>query len=99
MALAATKVQPIRGYPVADNADEVKRPFRLWDSHEKAQVPHAYFVNLRHCHMRALCEAAWSRGDSVFEVVDIRNGGLRGQYRRVGHNIEFWRSSHALEEQ
>ena|SRR5262245_35467508 len=98
MALAA-KVQPLRSYPVAKEPDLVERPFRLWDSAEKQQVNRAFFKNLRHAHMRALCEAAWSRGDSVYEVFDIRNGGLRGQYQRVGKNIEFWRSHHALEDQ
>lgn len=93
------EVAHVRGYPTAEKPDEVVRPYRLWDTKENAQVQRAYFINLRHAHMRALCEAAWSRGDSVFEVFDIRNGGLRGQYKRVGPHIEFWRSSHALEEQ
>lgn len=86
-------------FPVAEHADEVKRPFRLWDTKEKLQVVHAYFKNLRHAHMRALCEASWSRGDSVYEVFDVRNGGLRGQYKRVGKMIEFWRSTHPIEKE
>ena len=92
------KVTPLRDFPVADDADEVRRPFRLWDATEKKQVQWAYFLNLRHAHMRALCEAAWSKGDRVFEVFDIRNGGLRGQYHRHGQDIQFWRSSHHLED-
>ena len=91
-------VHALRDFPVAEDADEVKRPYRLWDSKEKTQVNHAFFKNLRHAHMRALCEAAWSKGDSVFEVFDIRNGGLRGQYKRHGQEIQFWRSTHHLEE-
>jgi len=92
-------VHKLRDFPVADEADKVRRPFRLWDSKEKTEVRWAYFKNLRHAHMRALCEAAWSKGDSVYEVFDIRNGGLRGQYKRVGPKIEFWRSGHHLEEE
>jgi hypothetical protein len=88
---------PLREYPVAEAPDEVRRPYRLWDSEQKREVRWACFMNLRHAHMRALCEAAWSKGDSVFEVFDKRNGGLRGQYKRVGQQIEFWRSSHHLE--
>lgn len=91
-------VQRLRDFPVADEVEEVRRPYRLWDSTKKNQVQWAYFKNLRHAHMRALCEAAWSNGDSVFEVFDIRTGGLRGQYRRHGQDIKFWRSTHALED-
>lgn len=98
MSAVPHKVAPIRAYPVADDADEVRRPYRLWNTRDKVQVQWAYFKNLRHAHMRALCEAAWSKGDSVFEVFDIRNGGLRGQYHRHGQEIKFWRSHHAIEE-
>lgn len=92
-------VRKLRDFPVAEEADEVKRPYRLWNTKEKQQVQWAYFKNLRHAHMRALCEAAWSKGDAVFEVFDIRTGGLRGQYKRVGQDINFWRSTHTLEEE
>lgn len=92
------KVAKLRDFPVADDVEEVKRPFRLWNTKEKAQVQWAYFKNLRHAHNRALGEAAWSKGDAVFEVFDIRNGGIRGQYKRHGQDIQFWRSSHAVEE-
>ena len=91
-------VQKLRDFPTAEEADEVKRPYRLWDSTKKSQVQWAYFLNLRHAHMRALCEAAWSNGDSVFEVFDVRTGGLRGQYRRHGQDIKFWRSTHPVED-
>lgn len=98
MNMTALNIKQIREWPVASNDEEVKRPYRLWDAKEKKQVQWAYFLNLRHAHMRALCEAAWSRNDSVFEIFDIRNGGLRGQYQRHGQEIKFWRSSHSLEE-
>jgi len=77
--------------------EETKRPFRLWDSEKKETIPHAYYKNLRRCHMRALYEAAWSKGNTVVEVIDIRTGSLRGQYKRVGKHIEFWRSSHNVD--
>jgi len=92
-------VHKLRDLPIAENAEEVRRPYRLWDSTKKAEVRWAYFKNLRHAHMRALCEAAWSNGDSVFEVFDVRTGGLRGQYRRHGQDIRFWRSTHPIEEE
>jgi hypothetical protein len=92
-------VAKLRDFPVADNAEEVKRPYRLWDSNKKGEVRWAYFKNLRHAHMRALYEAAWSNGDSVFEVYDVRTGGLRGQYRRHGQDIKFWRSTHPIEDE
>lgn len=93
------KVVNLRDFPVAEQPiEEIKRPYRLWNTREKAQVNWAFFKNLRHAHMRALCEAAWSRDDAVFEVFDIRNGGLRGQYKREGQRINFWRSNHHLEE-
>jgi hypothetical protein len=98
-AAQAAQVTRLRDYRVAEDPEEVRRPFRLWDSKEKTEVRWACFKNLRHAHMRALCEAAWSKGDSVFEVFDIRNGGLRGQYKRVGKHIEFWRSTHPLEQE
>ena len=92
-------VTPLRDFPVAEQPiEEIKRPYRLWNTRERAQVNWAFFKNLRHAHMRALCEAAWSRDDAVFEVFDIRNGGLRGQYHRAGQNISFWRSHHHIEE-
>jgi hypothetical protein len=98
-ARVTAKVTSLRDFPVADPDEEVKRPFRLWDSKEKCDVRWAYFLNLRHAHMRALCEAAWSKGDSVFEVYDRRNGGLRGQYKRHGNEIEFWRSNHPIDQE
>ena len=90
-------VQSLRDFPVAEDPDKVARPYRLWDTKNKCEVRWAYFKNLRHAHMRALCEAAWSKGDSVFEVFDTRNAGLRGQYKRSGNEIVFWRSHHAME--
>lgn len=92
------KVTKLREFPVPTGDGEVQRPFRLWNAADKKQVQWAYFKNLRHAHMRALCESAWSKADAVFEVFDIRNGGLRGQYHRRGQDIKFWRSSHPLEE-
>lgn len=97
-AANAQKVTKLRDFPSLDEDDVTKRPFRLWNTSEKKQVNWAFFKNLRHAHMRALNEAAWSRGDSVFEVFDIRNGGLRGQYHRHGEEIRFWRSHHHIEE-
>jgi hypothetical protein len=92
-------VTPLRDFPTTDvPEDEVKRPYRLWDTNDKKQVNWAFFKNLRHAHMRALCEAAWSTSDTVFEVFDIRNGGLRGQYAKKGQHIQFWRSTHHLEQ-
>jgi hypothetical protein len=96
---AAQAVTKLRDFPVANDPDHVLRPYRLWDAKEKRDVRWAYFKNLRHAHMRALCEAAWSKGDSVFELYDVRNGGLRGQYHRHGQEIRFWRSHHAVEEE
>jgi len=93
----ALNVRQLREFPIAEDADEVKRPFRLWDSAAKEQVRWAYFKSLRHAHTRALSEAAWSKGDSVFEIFDCRNGGLRGQYHRQGSQIKFWRSSHSVD--
>lgn len=102
--MAATQpiasITSLRGsFRVAEEVEEVKRPYRLWDSKEKCEVRWACFKNLRHAHMRALCEAAWSKGDSVFEVFDIRNGGLRGQYQRHGSEIKFWRSHHQIDKE
>lgn len=96
--MQALTVTKLRDFPQADDPDEVKRPYRIWDSEEKKAIPHAYFLNLRHAHTRALSEAAWARGDTALEVFDIRNGGLRGQYFRKGQDIQFWRSSHPVEE-
>jgi hypothetical protein len=92
-------VSALRDVPVAEDADEVKRPYRLWDAMKKKMVQWRNYKNLRHAHMGALCEAAWSNGDSVYEVFDIRTGGLRGQYRRHGQDIKFWRSTHPIEEE
>jgi hypothetical protein len=87
-------VKKLRDLPVDR---DTSRPFRLWDASEKKPVRWACFKNLRRAHMRALYEAAWSKGDTTFEVIDIRNGGLRGQYKRVGKHIEFWRSTHNVD--
>jgi len=94
----ALNVRQLRDFPVAEDADEVVRPYRIWDSKLKEEVRWAYFKNLRHAHMRALSEAAWADGNTVLEVFDIRNGGLRGQYHREGTQIKFWRSHHKVEE-
>lgn len=94
----ADNVRQLRGFRVAEEPDEVKRPYRIWDAIEKREVRWACFVNLRHAHTRAMSEAAWSRNETVYEVFDVRTGNLRGQYRRIGNSIEFWRSHHAVED-
>lgn len=98
MKSAYAKVTTLRDYPRADDPDQVKRPYRLWDSKEKKNLQWRCFKNLRHAHMGALTEAAWTKGDNTIEVYDIRVGGLRGQYKRHGDQIKFWRSNHHLEE-
>lgn len=92
----ANVVKKLRDLPVDRDSS---RPFRLWNAEAKKAVRWACFKNLRRAHMRALYEAAWSTGDTVFEVIDIRNQGLRGQYKRVGKHIEFWRSSHNVDKE
>lgn len=96
--MQVASVRKLREFPVAEEDDEVKRPYRMWDSKEKAQVRGRNYKNLRHAHMGALYEAAWSKGESVFEIFDIRNGALLGQYHRYGTEIRFWRSHHPIEE-
>lgn len=88
-----------RNFPVKEKgADDPARPYRLWDSTENKQVRWKCYLNLRNAHDGALHEAAWSDGSTVIELFDIRNGGLRGQYKRIGNSIEFWRSKDKLED-
>lgn len=96
--MQAANVRALRDFPEAADPDEVKRPYRLWDSKNKCQMRWRCYLNLRHAHMGALYEAAWSDGSTVIEVFDIRNGSLKGQYHREGSHIKFWRSTDKLED-
>jgi hypothetical protein len=95
----AENVRQLRGYRIAEEPDDVKRPYRIWDAKGKAEVRWANFLNLRHAHLRALSEAAWSKNETTFEVFDVRTGSLRGQYIRKGSSISFWRSHHPIEDE
>jgi hypothetical protein len=66
-----------------------QRPYRLWVPHLKKAVPYRFFTIHRNAHMAALTEARWSKVGTTIEVVDIRNGRMRGQYTRKMHSVAF----------
>lgn len=86
----ATKKEELmqQRYPVAK---ETLRRYRLWDTWEKADVPHRYYRWINNAHDAALRIAAWSKIGRVVEVYDASNGRLIGQYVRKVKGVEFIR--------
>jgi hypothetical protein len=74
-------------YPV--KPDATKRPFRLWDTKKKAEYRWRYYADARRAVNAAFIELKWSAIGAVIEVIDVRNGGLIGQYKRTVNSVTF----------
>jgi len=97
--MQAANVRALRDFPLSErDPDEIKRPYRIWSSKNKANVRWKCYKNLRHAHSGCLLECAWSDGDDVLELYSCVTGALYGQYQRDGKTIKFWRSNHSLED-
>jgi hypothetical protein len=65
------------------------RPYRLWDSREKALLRWRYYSDSKRAHMGALIEARWSPIGTTIEVINHDTGHLLGQYTRRVHSVDF----------
>lgn len=66
------------------------RPFRLWDAKAKKPLAHRCYAIKENAHMGALSEARWAKVGTVYDVYDVRNGKMIGQYIRRVNTIDFW---------
>lgn len=69
--------------------EETKRPFRIWDSVEKREVPHRCYSSDRRALDQALLIVRWEKVGRTLEVFDIRTGKWLGTYARGINSISF----------
>jgi hypothetical protein len=70
---------------------ETVRPFRIWDSQEKRNVPHRCYATLRRALDSALLLVRWSKVGVTLEVYDLRTAKWLGTYARRVDSITFTR--------
>lgn len=68
---------------------ETLRPFRIWDSQEKRNVPHRHYATLRRALDSALLLVRWSKVGVTLEVYDLRTAKWLGTYARRVDSITF----------
>ena len=66
-----------------------KRPYRLWDAHNKVALRWRYYSDPRRAHVGALIEARWAKVGVSIEVYNAATGRLLGQYTRRLHTVDF----------
>lgn len=74
------------GYPLSEGN---VRPYRLWNTKEKAALRWRYYSDPKRAHIGALIESRWSQVGTTIEVYNAHNGRLLGQYTRRLHDIKF----------
>jgi len=74
-------------YP--DTVKDSVRPFRIWESQEKVNVPHRCYKTLRRALDSALLLVRWSKVGVTLEVYDIRTAKWHGTYARRVDSITF----------
>lgn len=73
-------------YPI--HPDSV-RPFRFWDSLTNKQMKYRYYGLIRSAHLGILWELKLAKPGQVFQLIDVRNGRLLGEYKRTLDSIKF----------
>jgi hypothetical protein len=69
--------------------EDTKRPFRIWDSQEKREVPHRNYKTERRALDQALLLVRWSKVGVTLEVFDLRHAKHIGTYSRRVSSITF----------
>jgi hypothetical protein len=82
-------VRPIRAKDKYRVVEDTKRPFRIWDSVEKREVPHRCYITERRAFDSALLIVRWEKVGRTLEVFNITNGKLLGVYARRVDSISF----------
>ena len=70
-----------------------KRPYRLWDSVAKRDMPHRYYAIKRNALDGALLETRWAKVGTTIEVYDCRTGKLFGIFQRHPTTISFTKTA------
>ena len=81
----------MRRYPRTDKGST--RPYRIWDSIKKANVPHRCYSSDRNALDKALVIVRWEKVGRTLEVYDIRTARHLGTYARMVNSISFQRGS------
>jgi len=68
---------------------ESTRPYRLWDPSNDKYLRWRCYKFVRNAHLGALIEARWAKPGAVYEVIDIRDMALLGQYKRTPTSVAF----------
>ena len=71
----------------------MKRPFRIYDSKTKKNLPHRAYVHFKNVHIAALVQARWANvgtAEVTLEVISTE-GAAYGQYKRGVHGITFYK--------
>ena len=66
----------------------MKRPFRIYDSNTKKNLPWRCYVHFNNAHIGALIQARWASIGTTLEVIDTE-GGAFGSYKRGVNGITF----------
>lgn len=69
--------------------ETTKRPFRIWDSGEKREVPYRNYATERRALDAALLIVRWEKVGRTLEVFDITTGKWLGTYARRVDSISF----------
>jgi len=68
---------------------ETSRPFRLWDSVRKKNVPYRYYGSARRALDGALLIVRWEQVGRTLEVYNALTGQWLGTYKRGVNSIQF----------
>jgi len=68
-----------------------KRPYRIWDSVLKRDVPRRYYATERRALDSALLLVRWSQAGAALEVYDASIGRWLGTYKRGLRSIQITR--------
>ena len=66
----------------------MNRPFRIYDSSTKRNLPWRCYKIFQNAHIGALIQARWAKVGTTLEVIDTE-GGAFGQYKRGVNGITF----------
>ena len=68
---------------------EAKRPFRLWDSKLKRDIPSRRYATEYNALNAALILCKWMKIDHSIEVYSVVGGKLIGVYKRHVNSVSF----------
>ena len=83
-------------YPKTEIEDP-KRPYRLWNATENANMRWRCYSDKKRAHQGALLEANWGVVGLCIHVFDARDARWLGEYKRTLKGVAFERPKNAGE--